>query len=71
MNELNFTSKSSDLLGEARGEKIEILEDKFGRIQTKGATEIELGTPKQFVDLVISPIFISCRMFSETFFLYY
>ena len=40
-------------MGENRGQSIDILEDKFGRIQTKGATEIELTGPEQFVALVI------------------
>jgi hypothetical protein len=40
-------------LGESRGNKIDILEDKFGRIQTKGATEMELTSADHFVELVL------------------
>lgn len=40
------------MLGESRGNKIEIMEDKFGKIQTKGASEIELVDADHFVQLV-------------------
>ena len=44
--------QASDLLDKARGNKIEILEDKFGKIQLKGANEIELQSAEHFVQLV-------------------
>jgi hypothetical protein len=47
-----FAVKATDLLGESRGNKIDILEDKFGKIQAKGASEIELVDADHFVQLV-------------------
>ena len=40
------------MLGESRGNKIDIMEDKFGKIQTKGASEVELVSADHFVQLV-------------------
>lgn len=44
-------SEASDLLDEHRG-KVDIMEDKFGKINAKNATEIEITSPTQFKSLI-------------------